>query len=212
MASLNLGVHVGDIPANVTQNRALLRTHLPSEPVWMEQVHGAAVIDAASSPADPRADGAVTRKAGVVCCVMTADCLPVLLADEAGTAVGIAHAGWRGLAHGVIEATIGRMQAPPSRIVAYLGPAISRKAYEVGAELFELFVKKDAADEQSFIGKGGGKYWCDLYSLATRRLVRLGVSAIYGGTYCTHGDAARFFSFRRDGQTGRMASLIWLTQ
>ena len=211
MAALNLGVHVGDAPAKVGENRALVRAHLPNEPVWMEQVHGAEVIDAAMAPTKPRADGAVTRTPGVVCCVMTADCLPVLLADEAGTVVGIAHAGWRGLAQGVIEATIDRMQVAPARIVAYLGPAISRQAYEVGAELFELFVKADAGAAASFTAKGGGKYWCDLYGLATRRLVRLGVPTISGGTYCTHGDAARFFSFRRDGQTGRMASFIWLT-
>jgi polyphenol oxidase len=212
MASLNLGNHVGDVPANVAQNRALLRTCLPSEPVWMEQVHGADVIDAAVAHANPRADGAVSHSPGVVLCVMTADCLPVLLSDADGKVVGIAHAGWRGLAAGVIEATINRMQVPPARVVAYLGPAISRNAYEVGAELLDRFVQQDAANAGSFVSKGNGKYWCDLYSLATRRLTRLGVSAIYGGSFCTHADAARFFSFRRDGQTGRMASFIWLSQ
>jgi polyphenol oxidase len=212
MGTFNLGTHVGDVPANVAGNRALLRTCLPNEPVWMDQVHDADVIDAAAAPANPRADGAVTRSPGIVLCVMTADCLPVLLADSRGNAVGIAHAGWRGLTRGVIEATINRMQVPPAQIVAYLGPAISRNAYEVGAELLDLFVQQDATNAGAFVSKGNGKYWCDLYSLAMRRLIRQGVSAIYGGGFCTHTDVERFFSFRRDGQTGRMASFIWLTQ
>ncbi len=210
MRALNFGLHVGDAPASVTRNRALLRTHLPSEPVWMEQVHGTDVIDAATSSGTPIADGAVARAPGVVCCVMTADCLPVLLADVAGTVVGVAHAGWRGLANGVIEATLTRMQAAPGQIVAYLGPAISGSAYEVGGEVFDLFVQNDQRAAMGFTPKGNGKYWCDLYTLATQRLRGLGVSAIGGAKFCTYREPERFFSFRRDGRTGRMASCIWL--
>jgi polyphenol oxidase len=209
--TLNLGTHVGDAPAPVASNRALLRSRLPAEPVWMEQVHGTTVIDAEDAASSPIADGAVTRTRGVVCCAMTADCLPVLLADTAGAVVGVAHAGWRGLANGVIEATVSRMRVAPARLVAYLGPAISRNAYEVGAELQALFVGNDAMAAAAFTPKGDGKYWCDLYALATQRLARLGVPAIFGGQFCTFQDRERFFSFRRDGRTGRMAACIWLT-
>ncbi len=210
MGTFNVGMRVGDAPDAVARNRSLLRSRLPAEPVWMEQVHGTDVIDAAAIDGTPVADAAVSRARSVVCCVMTADCLPVLLADDAGSVVAVAHAGWRGLAHGVIEATVHRMQVAPERVVAYLGPAISRAAYEVGAELFDLFVRNDAAAAEAFSSKGNGKYWCDLYRLATRQLIRLGVTAIYGGHYCTYQEPERFFSFRRDGRTGRMASLVWL--
>ncbi len=211
MASLNLGMHVGDSAAAVARNRALLRGRLPAEPVWLDQVHGIDVIDADGASGTPIADGAVTRQPGVVCCVMTADCLPVLLADRDGTVVGIAHAGWRGLVQGVIEATVHRMRATAGEIIAYLGPAISGGAYEVGAELFDLFVRDDPIAAAAFISKGDGKYWCDLYALARQRLLRIGVASISGGTFCTFRESDRFYSYRRDGRTGRMASCIWLS-
>lgn len=210
-ASLNLGGHVGDAPDAVAGNRALLRELLPSEPVWMEQVHGCDVIDAARHPANrrPRADGAVTRTAGVVCAVLTADCLPVLLADRGGGVVGIAHAGWRGLAAGVIESTIARMGIAAEDVIGYLGPGIGPRAYEVGEEVRAAFTRQSARAADAFVPSGPGKYLADLYLLARQRLGAAGVIEIHGGDFCTHGDP-RFFSYRRDRDTGRMASLVWM--
>lgn len=208
--SLNLALHVGDDPAVVARNRARLRGWLPAEPVWMNQVHGTTVVDAARTAADPTADAAVTTSYGVVCAVMTADCLPVLLAADTGTVVGIAHAGWRGMASGVIEATIARMQVAPARLLAYLGPAIGPAAYEVGSDVRDAFCAHDSAAQRAFAPRQGAKFWCDLYVLARQRLERAGVARIHGGQACTFAEVDRYFSFRRDGRTGRMASLIWI--
>lgn len=209
--SLNLGVHVGDQPADVAANRAVLRDVLPGEPCWLNQVHGTRVVDAAHPDGVPDADAVVSRSAGAVCVVMTADCLPVLLCDHAGSVVGAAHAGWRGLQGGVIEATVAAMQVPPSEVIAWLGPAIGPAAFEVGDEVRAAFVADAAAAALAFQPSATpGKWLADIYLLARQRLQVLGVNSVSGGDLCTVTDRQRFFSYRRDGVTGRMASLIWL--
>lgn len=208
-AGLNLSLRVGDDPDSVTRNRAILRACLPADPVWMKQVHGTAVADPGSAVADTEADAAVTRRPGRVCAVMTADCLPVLLSDRDGSVVGIAHAGWRGLASGVIESTVRAIDAPPAKLIAFIGPGIGPRRYEVGEEVRRAFVSRDADAAGAFAPGTEGKYFADLYALARSRLSAVGVAAVYGGGYCTAGEE-RFFSFRRDRTTGRMASLVWL--
>lgn len=209
--SLNLGIHVEDDPARVAANRAILRARLPAEPAWLNQVHGTCVVDAATVTGTPDADAAVTRTPGAVCVVMTADCLPVLLCDRAGTVVGAAHAGWRGLHAGVIEATLAAMQVPPGEVLAWLGPAIGPAAFEVGDDVRTAFMAEDPAAASAFRpGAVSGKWWADLYVLARLRLARSGVAGVTGGGLCTVADRRRFFSYRRDGLTGRMASLVWL--
>ncbi len=209
--SLNLGIHVGDDPANVAANRAQVRRIVPSEPAWLNQVHGTVVADAASVAGVPDADASVSRTPGAVCVVMTADCLPVLLCDRAGSVVGAAHAGWRGLHGGVIEATVAAMQVAPTDVIAWLGPAIGPTAFEVGDEVRAAFVATDAIADAAFKPAGQpGKWLADIYLLARQRLAALGVTAVYGGDCCTVSESRRFFSYRRDGVTGRMASLVWL--
>ena len=208
---LNLGTHVGDKPESVAANRAYLAESLPAEPAWLNQVHGIDVVDAATCRGVPDADAAVARQGGAVCVVMTADCLPVLLCDRAGTVVGAAHAGWRGLHSGVIEATLASMGVAPGEVLAWLGPAIGPAAFEVGSEVRDAFIRSDARSVDAFTAGGQtGKWLADLYQLARLRLETAGVTAIYGGDFCTHSEEERFFSYRRDGVTGRMASLIWL--
>jgi YfiH family protein len=215
-ASFNLAAHVGDDPELVRANRALLRAaaELPGEPLWLEQVHG---IDVAEHRGDhdaaapTRADAAVAFSPGRVCVVMTADCLPVVFADRAGTRVGVAHAGWRGLVGGVLEATIAALQVPPDQLVAWLGPAIGPAAFEVGAEVRAAFVARAAEHEAAFVRNATGRFQADLYQLARQALRRAGVTRVSGGGRCTSSEAAEFFSFRRDGgRTGRMATLAWL--
>lgn len=212
--SLNLGLHVGDDPITVAANRNLLNTHVPSEPVWLEQVHGTTVVTAEQAGCVPRADACITRSKHAVCVVMTADCLPVLLCDQAGTVVGAAHAGWRGLADGVIEATVRAMTVPGAELMAWLGPAIGPKAFEVGTEVRATFLSNDPAAAAAFIPSPSPgedeKYLADLYLLARQRLAALGVSKIHGGGFCTYNEPGRFFSYRRDRHTGRMASMVWL--
>lgn len=209
-ASFNLGQHVGDEPAHVAANRAALRQLLPGEPVWLNQVHGTNVVDADSHPHTPDADASVARQPATVCVVMTADCLPVLLCDRAGTVVAAAHAGWRGLLNGVLEQTVDAMDAPPEQLMAWLGPAIGPDAFEVGAEVREAFVALDPAADDGFEPIPEGKYLADIYLLARQRLRRMGVTDIHGGEHCTVIERERFFSYRREGRTGRMAALIWL--
>jgi YfiH family protein len=175
----------------------------------MKQVHGVRAIDAGNAAPDTEADGAVAGAEKAVCAVLTADCLPVLLCDRAGTAVGIAHAGWRGLAAGIVEKVVGAMRVPARSLMAYLGPGIGPGAYEVGEDVRSAFVSADPAAAGAFAPLKEGKFLADLYALARRRLASAGVGDIRGGGYCTLGEE-RFFSFRRDGITGRMASLIWL--
>ncbi|MEQ1533964.1 MAG: peptidoglycan editing factor PgeF [Sideroxydans sp.] len=209
--SLNLGLHVGDAPLVVNQNRQLLSALMPSEPVWLAQVHGTRVANADAANCVEQADASVARTRGSVCVVMTADCLPVLLCDEDGTVVGAAHAGWKGLAAGVIEATVAAMQVTPHKLMAWLGPAIGAAAFEVGAEVRAVFIAHQAQAAIAFTAHGTqGKYHADIYVLARQRLNALGITRIYGGQHCTFTEQEYFFSYRRDGVTGRMGSFIWL--
>jgi YfiH family protein len=208
--SFNLGSHVGDNPMHVAQNRQMLSAFLPSEPVWLNQVHGINVVDAANTDCLPDADASFTTRNNVVCVTMTADCLPILICDNAGTLVASIHAGWRSLCDGVIEATIAKLPAKPADLMAWLGPAIGPNAFEVGVEVREQFIAKDAKAELAF-KKHGDKYLADIYQIATQRLNSLGVTQIYGGGRCTFTEKENFFSFRRDGATGRMATIVWLS-
>jgi hypothetical protein len=209
--SLNLGAQVGDGAAAVAENRRRVRLQLqlPQEPAWLEQVHGSEVVDVdALAGAAPRADAALARRAGRVCAVQVADCLPVLLASAA--AVAAAHAGWRGLAAGVLEATVARLGADPAQLIAWLGPAIGAQHFEVGTEVRDAFLARDGAAADAFAANARGRWQCDLATLARQRLRRAGVQRVFGGRWCTYADPARFFSYRRDGNCGRMAALIWL--
>ncbi len=208
--SLNLGNHVNDDPAAVTENRRRLSACLPQEPLWLQQVHGVRCVDAANGTAGCEADASFTRQPGVVCAVMTADCLPILLCDAAGSVVAAAHAGWRGLLAGVIESTVTQMAVAPETLLAWIGPAIGPTAFEVGAEVRDSFLAHAEEAATAFAPHGTGKFLCNLSLLATQRLNALGVRRITATDFCTASDASRFFSYRRDGQTGRMASCIWL--
>ena len=209
-ASFNLGDHVGDDPLHVAANRDALTACLPSAPCWLQQVHGTLAVNAENTPKPAVADAAFTRQAGRVCAVMTADCLPVLFCDRAGSVVAAAHAGWRGLLGGVLESTLAAMAVAPEHVLAWLGPAIGPSAFEVGDEVRAAFVAELPAAGEAFAPCGQGKWLADLYALARLRLARAGVTAVYGGNACTYSDSARYFSYRRDGVTGRMATLIWL--
>lgn len=213
-SSLNLAMHVGDDPAAVTVNRARLRAGLALsvEPCWLEQVHGVEVVDAAECTGNtpPRADAAVAFSPGAICVVMTADCLPVLLCDRAGTRVAAAHAGWRGLADGVLAATVARLACPPGELLAWLGPAIGPGAFEVGPEVRDIFLHRHATATDCFRAASGDRWLADIYQLARIELDAMGVKTLYGGGRCTVRESERFFSYRRDRQCGRMASLIWL--
>jgi polyphenol oxidase len=208
---LNVALHVGDDPKAVLQNRKqlVIEATLPAEPFWLTQVHGTRVLDHPGASSSPEADASVAFEPAQVCAILTADCLPVLLCDRSGTKIAAVHAGWRGLRAGIIEAAVERLMIDPKNIMAWLGPAISVKHYEVGAEVFDSF----KADEHAigFVKTGTDKWHCDLYALARWRLKHLGLdtAAIYGGDYCTYADP-RFYSYRRSGLTGRMATLIWL--
>lgn len=207
--SLNLGTHVGDDAMRVERNRNLLNDVLPSEPMWLEQVHGTEVALAEAAGCRTVADACISRRKNTVCVVMTADCLPVLLCDRDGTVVGAAHAGWRGLANGVLEATVKAMDIVPDRLMAWLGPAIGPTAFEVGAEVREAFIQHDPSAATAFT-PSAEKYLADIYQLARQRLQASGITQISGGEFCTYTERERFFSYRRDGATGRMASFIWL--
>ena len=189
--------------------RAKLRQQLPAEPCWLKQVHGVNVLDASRYSGPVEADGSFTRQKNVVCAVMAADCMPVLLADEKGEAVGAAHAGWRGLSAGVIEATVAAMDISSSRLHAWLGPAIGPQIYEVGPEVRDAFLAQDPQAQSAFAANRPGHWLLDLYSVARQRLSKLGVKQIGGGGFCTRSDT-RFFSYRRDRTSGRMAAVIWL--
>lgn len=208
-ASLNLGDHVKDDAQHVAANRQLLSAYMPSEPVWLNQVHGIRVIDAALSSCLESADASFTIRKQVVCVTMTADCLPVLLCDHAGTAVAAVHAGWRSLCDGVIEATVAAMPVPADQLMAWLGPAIGPEAFEVGSEVRAQFMAKAAQAESAFKAKSD-KWLGDLYTIARQRLRQLGVAQVYGGGRCTYSESDTFFSFRRDGDTGRMGTFIWI--
>lgn len=209
-ASLNLGDHVGDDPRHVAVNRQRAQTGMAGSPLWLKQVHGIAVIEAENPTCGVEADAAITRAPGRVCVVMTADCLPVLFCDRQGTAVAAAHAGWRSLAAGILERTMDRMGRPPEELMAWLGPAIGPQAYEVGDEVRSAFLAADTGADACFVRAGQDKWLADLYRLARRRLASAGVRAVFGGGHCTMSEPERFFSYRRDGLTGRMGSFVWL--
>lgn len=208
--SFNLGDHVGDDPAAVAENRRRLQALLGCQPAWLSQVHGVAVVEA--DPAQvAEADASWSATPGIACTIMTADCLPVLFCDRAGSRVAGAHAGWRGLAAGVLEASVAALGCPPSEVLVWLGPAIGPQAFEVGGEVREAFVALHAEAAGAFVPSANpGRYMADLYRLARIRLASVGVSAVYGGGLCTFSDAERFYSYRREPRTGRLASLIWL--
>lgn len=208
-SSFNLGFSSGDDRAAVEENRRRLTAVLPSPPAWLRQVHGNEVVRWAQAREGIEGDAVLTRKTGRVCAVLTADCLPVLLADLGGREVAAVHAGWRGLAAGVIARTIETMTADAAGIIAWLGPAISGEHYQVGDEVREVFIKTNPASEAAF--RADGTRWrADLYELARQQLSAAGVGSVFGGEYCTFAEPERFYSYRRDGRTGRMASLIWL--
>jgi hypothetical protein len=231
--SFNLGAHVGDSAETVLDNRRRLRAlaRLPAEPVWLSQQHGSEVLDldglqgapgtdapgaeapgaeAPGAEAPRPADASFTHRAGRVCAILTADCLPVLLTSDSGAGVAAAHAGWRGLAAGVVEATVQGLALPPSSLLAWLGPGIGPEHFEIGAEVREALLRADPGAEEAFLPNARGRYMADLAALARRRLERLGVVRIYGGGACTYASPERYFSHRRDGRTGRQATLIWL--
>ena len=206
-ASFNLGTHCGDRDSHVAQNRDQLSKALPATPQWLNQVHGTTVVrHPGQAGVELQADAMVSFSPGEVCAVLTADCLPVFFCNRAGDRVAVAHAGWRGLASGVLQETIVALDADPAELLAWMGPAIGPQAYEVGRELADAFPEEYPAG----FTPHGDRFLLDLYTLADLKLRRLGVQAVSGGNFCTLGDPARFFSYRRDGVTGRMASLIWM--
>lgn len=207
--SFNLALHVGDDPQKVLANRAQLKlqANLPQEPLWLNQTHSTRVVDVEDNTID--ADASVAFKPDQVCAVLTADCLPILLCDKAGTRVSAIHAGWRGLAAGICDAAVQKLDCDPSTLLAWLGPGIGVTAYEVQEDFLSAFKEYQSAETFKPIGKNG-RWLADMYQLARLRLKTLGITAIYGGEYCTYQDSTRFYSFRRSGATGRMATLIWL--
>ena len=209
-ASFNLASHVGDDLAAVIANRAQLRQSLPADPPWLTQVHGTLCVDAARVQSGIEADASFTRQRGIVCAVLTADCLPVLLCDDNVSVVSAVHAGWRGLADGVIEASVAAMAVPGKQLMAWLGPAIGPAAFEVGADVRDAFLMHDMQAAQAFTSIAADKWLCDIYLLARQRLHALNIRRITSADFCTVRDIDRFYSFRRDGVTGRMASCIWL--
>ena len=208
----NLGDHVGEDSQVVAANRRLLRERLclPADPLWLRQIHGCGVAGAGTAGPGCEADAIVAENPGQVCAVLTADCLPVLLCDRDCSRVAAVHAGWRGLAAGVLEAAVERMQIPGPRLLAWLGPAIGPSAFEVGEEVREAYVGRDPAAARAFVASGADRWRADIYELARQRLAKLDVGFVGGGDYCTVSDPERFYSYRRDGVTGRMASLIWV--
>ena len=212
-SSLNLAAHVGDNVEHVKKNRDLLidRLQLPGEPVWLNQQHGREIAKLTTSTGGGiQADAAYTMEAGIVCTVLTADCLPVLFCDLHGGFVAVAHAGWRGLLNGVLESTLLALSADASRLLCWLGPAIGPHAFEVGEKVRRQFIDRDQRHRQAFRSVRAGKYTADIYQLARNILTAHGVTAIFGGEYCTYSESERFFSYRRDRNTGRMATMIWL--
>lgn len=219
-ASLNLGRSAGDAPEAIDENRRRVAALLPRTPKWLNQVHGSRVViadEVINLAEDVKADAIVTSTSNMPCAIMVADCLPVLFCDETGQHVAAAHAGWRGLAAGVLENTVAAMQAPPASIMAWLGPAIGPSAFEVGNDVRDVFISDDPAAAACFVLRGGdhpNKFMADIYALARLRIARAGVTRVYGGEFCTVNDASRFFSYRREGKigrrTGRMAGVIWV--
>lgn len=212
--SLNLSTEVGDKKERVFINRQRFTTQyqLPSEPIWLKQQHGTRVIDA-SNPKTLLADGCYANQKNMVCVVLTADCLPILLCNQAGTEVAALHAGWRGLLNGIIESGVAKLQDKPEHLLAWLGPAIGPSQFEVGIEVKQAFINHDAFHENCFVtAKRSHHFYADIYALARLRLKKLGVYQIFGGEFCTTSNPHQFFSYRRDGQCGRMAHVIWIKE
>lgn len=209
-ATFNLGDHVGDGPTAVSANRALLDGVLPMHPLWMRQVHGTKVVDAGTARDGVEADAAYAKVPGQVCAVMTADCLPILLCDRKGSVVAAVHAGWRGLCAGVVESTVGAMGVAGGDLLAWLGPAIGPDAFEVGGEVRDAFLAADERASVAFRPHGSAKWMANIYEIARQRLAAVGVGQVWGGSECTASAPARYYSYRRDGVTGRMATLVWL--
>jgi YfiH family protein len=213
--TLNLGAHVGDLPECVAENRRRVHAalELPASPTWLTQVHGTRVVDAerVTETADTRADALILRRAGEVAAIQVADCLPVLLSAPDGAAAAAAHAGWRGLAAGVLEATVAAFGESATGLIAWLGPAIGAAHFEVGAEVRAAFVRHDTSAAAAFTPNARGRWQCNLTQLARQRLRALGVQQVYGGEWCTFADPARFYSHRREPRCGRMAALLWLS-
>lgn len=210
-ANFNLGAHVGDSFEDVQRNREYLADALSCQPTWLEQVHGNKVV-AANAKQTLSADASVTREENLACCIMSADCLPVLFTDQAGACVAAAHAGWRSLVAGILENTVASMQVAPSQVIAWLGPAIGADAFEVGGEVRDAFLQLHPIAEQAFFPSvNPGRWMADIYQLARLRLAACGVTAVYGGGFCTVTDP-RFYSYRRQSVTGRFASLVWITE
>jgi YfiH family protein len=209
--SLNLAMHVGDEPESVLENRRRLREQLglEQEPAWLKQVHGIGVARAAASVL-PVADATIADAPGPACAILTADCMPVLFSRTDGRRVAAAHAGWRGLSAGVLEVTIDALATPPRELLAWLGPAIGPDHFEVGGEVRDAFLRLDPAAVAAFRANARRRWQADLYRLARQHLNRAGIDAVYGGGWCTYAEAGRFFSYRRDGECGRMATLIWI--
>ena len=210
-SSLNLAAHVADDGAAVVENRRRFSAHceLPSEPRWLSQVHGTTVAVEPLAGSPTRADAAFTRESAVVCAVLTADCLPVLIASTDGSELAIAHAGWRGLHAGVLETALSKFSVPVAALLVWLGPAISQAAFQVGGEVRDAFLADDVAAADCFVANQHGGWQADLYALARHRLARVGIKQVFGGNFCTYADSGRFFSYRRDGECGRMASFIY---
>ena len=214
-ANFNLGLRADEAPQTVAQNRALLQRYLPQTPKWLRQIHGTRVVDADAindSSGSPEADASIARMPGTVCTIMIADCLPVLFTNRAGTHVAGAHAGWRGLCGGVIANTVQALQEAgddPADLLAYMGPGIGPSAFEVGADVYDAFTLADAQTAAAFVPHAPGKWLADIFTLARRALTCAGVQQIYGGGLCTYSDPQRFYSYRREKVTGRMAAFIW---
>ena len=211
-SSLNLGGHVKDEESNVDKNRNLLleELKLPNSPIWLEQIHGSAILSLGTkTPSDNTADAAYTNEVGVVCAVLTADCLPVVFCDQKGKHIAVAHGGWRGLVSGVLENTLQKFPIAHKEIMCWLGPAIGPNKFEVSKELVEEFIEKDTKHYNAFQNQQNGKYLANIYQIAKNILTKKGVTKVYGGEYCTYSESDKFYSYRRDGETGRMATLIW---
>lgn len=214
--SLNPATHVNDLKECVLQNRKIISDmlSLPAEPAWLDQIHSNHIVKAEKTATPPKADASYSSESGVVCTVMTADCLPLLICSKDGMKIAAIHAGWRGLLSGVISNSISELTcapplAKPADLLVWLGPAIGPKCFEIGIEVREAFVEKSKLYKNAFKEQNNGKYLADIYQLARIELSTLGISNIYGGSYCTMTEEDRFFSYRRDNQTGRMATLIW---
>ncbi len=209
---LNLASHVDDLDEHVRANRRLLKRllRLPAEPMWLDQVHGVTVVDAAACGPAPVADASFAKTPDTVCGVLTADCLPVLICDRQGSRVAAAHAGWRGLLAGIVERTVAALDSAPEDLLVWLGPAIGPGVFEVGDEVKQAFEADSAQAAEAFVPSRPGHWLADLFELGRQRLRRLGIESVYGGGLCTYSDAGQFYSYRRDGKTGRMASLIWI--